>query len=120
MVRRRSHFGHWDFGYYFGFDAWNLVFAANKDRRDRESVITLMTCRISRFAGLGGFNDSARAEAAGADFQPDRPSLFFRLHLVKIGVLDFLSLIIGVAYMVPKGWAFSADITYFRHENPSV
>jgi hypothetical protein len=69
---------------------------------------------------LGGFNDSARAKAAGADFHPDRLSLFFRLHLVKIGVLDLLSLIIGVAHMVSKGWALSANITYFRHGNPSV
>ncbi len=69
---------------------------------------------------LGGFGDPARTKAAGTDFHPNRLSLFRGLHFVKIGVLDFLSLVIGVAYIVSKGWPFSADITHSCHGNPSI
>jgi hypothetical protein len=69
---------------------------------------------------LGGFSKPTGAKAAGTDFHPNRLSLFRGLHFVKIGVLDFLSLVIGVANIVSKGRPFSADITHFRHSSPSI
>jgi hypothetical protein len=70
--------------------------------------------------GLGGFGEPARTEAAGTDFHPNRLPLFRGPHFVKVGILDFLSLVMSVAYIVPKGWPFSADITHFCHGSSSI
>jgi hypothetical protein len=77
-------------------------------------------CPIPWIARLGGFDDSARTEAAGTDFHPNLLSLFRGPDFVKIGVLDFLSFVMSVTYIMPKGWPFSADITHFCHGNSSI
>jgi hypothetical protein len=70
--------------------------------------------------GSGGFDDSARTKATGTDFHPNRLSRFRGPDFVKVGVLDFLSLVMSVAYIMPKGWSFSADITHFCHGSSSI
>jgi hypothetical protein len=64
---------------------------------------------------LGGFGDQPGAKASGTDLHMDGPSLFHGLNLVKVGVPDFSSLVIGMAHIMSKDGPFSTDFADFCH-----
>jgi hypothetical protein len=71
---------------------------------------------LSCETGLGGLGNQPRAKASRTDFHANRSALFEGLHLMEVGVPNFLSLVIGMTNIMAKDRPFPTDVANFRHD----
>ena len=79
----------------------------------------LETCLIPPGSELCCFGDQSWAKASGTDLYSNRPSLFDRLHLMKVRIPDFSGLVVGMTHIVAKNRPFPTDLTHFCHSGTS-
>jgi hypothetical protein len=56
------------------------------------------------------FGDIIASEAAGADLQCNRGTVYLGFHLLKVGFPDPAGMVIGMAYRITGNGVFSANI----------
>jgi len=64
---------------------------------------------------LGGFDNFAGFQAAGADSDSLSAATDQRSYRLKIRVKAALGSIVGVAHTIPELWALAANLAAFRH-----